>query len=86
MRLTPRLHFFRLLAKAWNNGTHKYRLSKLDEAEKWMSLAFKFLQHCPAAKAESEQQMVAAYSHLLEKIAEQQQQHTASTHSSLVEE
>lgn len=80
----PQIELRWLLAKAWNNGTHKYRLSKHDEAEKWMSLAFKFLQHCPAAKAESEQQMVAAYSHLLEKIAEQQ--HTTSTHSSLVEE
>jgi len=62
----------RLLSKSWNNGAHKFRLFKLNEAEKWMSLAFKFLQHSPEAKMECEQQMVAAYSHLLEKLAEHQ--------------
>jgi hypothetical protein len=74
-----------LIAKSWNNGTHKYRLLKLNEAEKWMSLAFKFLQHCPAAKIDSEQQMVAAYSHLLGKLAEQQQRNSITNSSSIEE-
>lgn len=68
----PQIELRWLLSKSWNNGAHKFRLFKLNEAEKWMSLAFKFLQHSPEAKMECEQQMVAAYSHLLEKLAEHQ--------------
>lgn len=59
-----------MVANSWNNGVYHYRLSKLNEAEKWMSLAFKFLHHCPAAKADLEQPMVTAYSFLLQKLAE----------------
>lgn len=53
----------RLLTTAWNNGVYKYRLMKFDEAEKWMGLAFKYLQHYPG-KTDLESEMHASYSHV----------------------
>ncbi len=42
---------------------------KYNDAEKWMSLSFKFLQHCNAStKAEHEPDMLSSYGQVLEKV------------------
>jgi hypothetical protein len=57
-----------LVTRAWNSGAYRYRSGEVEEAERWMGLAFKFL-HYYTAKADIETEMMSSYSKVLEKLA-----------------
>ncbi|KAL6078845.1 Testis-expressed protein 11 [Balamuthia mandrillaris] len=57
-----------LITTAWNNGAYKYKLLKFEEAERWMSMAFKFLRYFPQ-KQDFEEEMMSSYLLVLGKTA-----------------
>ncbi|XP_066934816.1 testis-expressed protein 11-like isoform X2 [Clytia hemisphaerica] len=64
----PEMEIVWLMTKAWNCGVHLYSSQHLDAAEKWCSMAIKFLKYLKDLKETYEPHMSSVFADIISKI------------------
>jgi len=70
----PEMEIVWLMTKAWNCGVHLYSSQHLDVAEKWCSMAIKFLKYLKDLKETYEPHMSSVFADIISKIQQSRAQ------------